>query len=379
MWTKPYGSTGKDVSVVSFGGMRFAEPQKIDEMAEIVKHGYDLGINYFDTAPGYSEDKSEDIMGAAFKQMDREKFYVSTKCSEPDGDKLRATLEKSLTRLGVEKIDFFHIWWVCTMEAWKGRIDGGAVAAVIKAKQEGLIEHMVISSHLHGDELAQVLDEAPFEGVTLGYNAINFPYRQAAIEASAAKNIGVVTMNPLSGGVIPQNAKRLDFLRGPQDKSVVEAAIRFNVSNPAITSALVGFANKDEVSQAAAAVDNFTPFDAERTEQIKTQVAESFDGLCTTCGYCLPCPVDIPIPQLMEAYNLKILDSDQDIPDRLKWHWVVDPAVAKTCTECGVCEDRCTQHISIRERLKEVVTITDEAAAKAAAEAEAKAKADAEA
>ena len=52
MLKKPYGSTGKEISAVSFGGMRFADFNDIDGMAKVVTHAYDKGINYFDTAPG---------------------------------------------------------------------------------------------------------------------------------------------------------------------------------------------------------------------------------------------------------------------------------------------------------------------------------------
>ena len=64
MWTKPYGNTGKNISAIGFGGMRFSEPENIDKMAEIVRHAYQRGVTYFDTAPGYCKDKSELIMAA---------------------------------------------------------------------------------------------------------------------------------------------------------------------------------------------------------------------------------------------------------------------------------------------------------------------------
>ena len=92
-----------------------------------------------------------------------------------------------------------------------------------------------------GDEFKQVLAEGHFEGVTLGYCAINFPFRQAAVDAAGGRGLGVVTMNPLGGGLIPQQRRAAGFLRRPEDRSVVEAAIRFNISQPAITAALVGF------------------------------------------------------------------------------------------------------------------------------------------
>lgn len=358
MRTRPYGKTGKEISIIGCGGMRFPKPEKIDEMAELVVYAYERGINYFDTAPGYCRDKSEIIMGAAFKQMPPGSFYVSTKSNKADGDALRKDLERSLRRMGLEKIHFFHIWCIVTLEAWRQRQADGAVAAALQAQKEGLIEHLVVSSHLPGDQLAEMLKEGPFEGVTLGFCAINFPYRQKAVDLAARRNLGVVTMNPLGGGLIPRNAERFDFLRGPGDPSVTAAALRFNVSHPAVTCALVGFSEKKHVDQAVEAVENFVPYDKARIRKIRKKILSSFNDLCTGCQYCLPCPAGLDIPRLMEAYNWKILQDDPDaIINRLAWHWNLTPQAAQACTLCGECEKRCTQHLPIRNRMKYIASL----------------------
>ena len=355
MFTKPYGQTGKDVSAISFGGMRFELEADIKTNAELVVYAHSKGINYFDSAPGYDGGDSEKTLGAAFKQMDRDSFYVSTKSNKSHGGELRADLETSMQRMGVDCVDFFHIWWVVTLEAWRGRVDGGAVAEAIRLKEEGLIKHLVLSSHLPGDDLGVVMQEAPFEGVLLGYCAINFPFRESAVKLAGEKDLGVVTMNPLGGGVIPQNAERLDWLRAKDDPSVVAAALRFNVSNPAITSALVGFTTKQHVDEACAAMENFTPYDPEHVERVRLHLKEKFGGLCTGCGYCMPCPNDVEMPKLMDTYNQLLLRDDPTIlADRLKWHWTLDPENIRQCTNCGLCEQRCTQHLPIVERMNEL-------------------------
>jgi len=358
MWKKTYGKTGKDISVIGFGGMRFANPADLDTSAAVVRHAHAKGINYFDTAPYYCDDRSEEIMGRAFQAMPRESFYVSTKCIEADGDKLRASLERSLTRLGVDSIDFFHIWCLLRPEQLDERRKGGAIAAAQRAKEEGLIKHLVVSSHLNGEDNAAVLDAGLFEGITIGYNAINFPFRAKTLEAAARHNLGVATMNPLGGGMIPRNAKRLAFLMGPQDKDVVQAALRFNVSQPAITCALVGFSCEREVDEAVAAVENFQPYPAAHIERVKSGIGSSFEGFCTGCEYCLPCPTGVPIPKFMDTYNQKILEgTDAAMKDRLKWHWSLPASDAAACTECGACEELCTQHLPIRERLKAIAAL----------------------
>jgi len=362
MLLKEYGRTGKKISAVSCGGMRFANPEDIDAAAEVVMHAYNKGITYFDTAPGYCKDKSEEIMGAAIRQMKPGTFYVSTKCTASDGDDLRKSLEKSLQRLGVEKIDFFHIWCIVKPEQWPQRKEGGAVVAAQKAKDEGLIDHLVVSSHMTGAQIQSMLDEGIFEGVTLGYCAINFPFRQQAIDAAGAAGLGVVTMNPLGGGVIPDNPDRFDFIRAEDDPDVVAAAIRFNVSQPAITSALVGFTTAEHVDQAVAAVEDFHPYPIEHIEAMKDHITSSFEGLCTGCGYCLPCPQGLEIPKLMDCYNMKILtDDDQQVLGRLRWHWGVPGDTAAGCSACGACETACTQQLPIIERMESIAKIAAEA------------------
>ena len=88
MQYREYGKTGKLVSVLSAGGMRYEKPDDIDRSAEVMVEAARLGVNYFDTAPGYSSDKSEDILGAAVREMKRLGLphYVSTKTWAPDHD-----------------------------------------------------------------------------------------------------------------------------------------------------------------------------------------------------------------------------------------------------------------------------------------------------
>ena len=356
MLYKQYGNTGKELSAIGFGGMRFTNPRDIDESAEIVLHAYRQGVNYFDTAPHYCEDKSEDIMGAAIRQMKPGTFYTSSKSSKANGKKLRGDLERSLKRLGVETIDFYHSWCLLSLENWEERKAGGAIKELQKAKEEGLIRHIAVSSHLPGEKIARVLDEGVFEGVTLGYCAINFPYREAAVKRAGELRLGVVTMNSLGGGTIPMNPDRLAFIKTEGDRSVVEAALRFNVSNPHVTCALAGFSSKEHVDQAVAAMKDFKPYQLKQVEKIRDQILEAFDQICTGCGYCLPCPEGVPISKLMDAYNMKVLagGDEQPMRGRMKWHWGITPDAAQTCSQCGECEEKCTQHLPIRDRLKEV-------------------------
>ena len=123
---REYGKTGKKVSVLGFGGMRFKEGEPIEKSSDILLRAVELGVNYLDTAPFYCHDKSEDIFGHALKQI-KTPVFVSTKCSENDGKIVRKSLEKSLKRLNVYKIDIFHFWCVLNMERFEKAKKGGAI------------------------------------------------------------------------------------------------------------------------------------------------------------------------------------------------------------------------------------------------------------
>ena len=363
---RSYGQTGKQVSAIGFGGMRFPLSEPVEKNAELVLYGHEKGITYFDTAPIYCDDKSEDIFGTALRQIKPGTYCVSTKCGSPDGKELRATLERSLERLGLDRIHFYNIWCIKSADDWEHRKKGGAVDALLKARDEGLVEHVVCSTHMTRDEASAVFDEEIFEGVTLGYNAVNFPFREQVVADAARHRMGVVAMNPLNGGLIPQHAQRFDFIRSENDPDVVHAALRFILTNPAVTSALVGFNSKKEIDQAVLAAEKSHPLPAGRRDEIKKRITDGFEGLCTGCGYCLPCPQGLPIPRLMDAYNMRILNGPEaaNITNRLKWHWGLSPAIAGDCTGCGQCEQACTQHLPIIERLAEITDAEQQMAAK---------------
>ena len=242
---------------------------------------------------------------------------------------------------------------------WQQRVSGGALREALRAKEEGLIGHVCVSTHMRGPEIAAMLADHPeIEGVTLGYSAINFPYRRAGVAAARQLRRGVVAMNPLGGGLIPRHAAHFDFIRAPGDPDVVTAALRFLASDPGITTALVGFNALAEIEAAVRAITDFTPYTPEHLAQIQTHIEEKFDSMCTGCGYCLPCPRNVPIPQYMDTHNHIQLGADPDAARaRLKYHWELTPQQAADCIACGLCETRCTQRLPIIQRLRTIAAL----------------------
>jgi len=355
---RDYGQTGKKVSLLGFGGMRFKNIDNHDECVSMMAAAAEGGVNYFDTAPGYFEDRSETVFGKGFAELRRRNlpYFAATKTFKSTESEIRTEIEAQLKRLDIPAIDFYHIWCITTVSNWEGRKKDGILQTFRKLKEEGLIRHICVSSHMIKNEIRELLMEGVFEGVLFGYSAYNFKTRQEAFDAVKAKKLGAVVMNPLGGGVIPQHPELFGFLQRPGE-SVPAAALRFLWDHPEITVTLVGFETIEQVKEALQAMEGYKPRTMSELEEAKSKAEHSFEHICTGCAYCDNCPQGIPIPKFMDAYNQKFLDKSNSADpagDRLKWHWNLEKSEAGKCSACGQCEEACTQHIDIIKRLKEI-------------------------
>lgn len=361
MLYKEYGKTGKKVSAVGFGGMRFDLSKSLEENAELVRYANSQGINYFDTAPGYCNDKSEEIFGIAFKDMPND-YYVSTKgmpTTYDTAEKAYEAVKKSIKRMGVKKINFYHIWCIRHIEHYELAMKpGGQYEGLLRCKEEGLIDHIVLSSHQTGNEVKTILEDGKIEGVLLGVNILNFPYRWEGVKAAYEMGYGIVAMNPLSGGAIPTHEEELAFLT-EGDETATEAALRFVISAPQISVALNGFTTKEHIDMACRIASEAKAFTDDEISEIQNKVGASMNEACTGCGYCDKCPVGIPIPSFMQVYNEKHVfhKTDEQMKNVVNgaYNWgllVGKKGTHEACIECGLCEEECTQHLPIIERLK---------------------------
>lgn len=358
-----YGQTEINVSAIGFGGMRFKDQSNVEACSSLVKAAYDAGINYFDTAPAYG--KSEDLFGAAFKQMKKTRakkpFYVSTKTMQSDPALVRKDLETSLKRMNLDHIDFYHVWCILSPGAYKERKANGVLKEFEKLKSEGLIKHICVSTHMTGSDIGEMLADYPFQGVLMGYSVTNFAYREEGLKKAAQLNRGVVVMNPLGGGIIPQNPQRFEFVKTRKDETVAQAALRFLLNDPKITIALVGFSGKEQIDEAVQAADGFKPIPLETVRKIRANLNENFNELCTSCQYCDECPRQIPIPKMMFAYNAFLLNKKPlDLINHIRYYWGIELPEAldilSKCTECGRCESACTQKLPVIDRIKQIHT-----------------------
>ncbi len=361
MLYREYGQTGVEVSALGMGCMRFERPDDIEDMAQVVYHAFEKGVTYFDTAPIYCDDQSETIVGTAIAEMKKtgKPFVVSSKCMLGEPAEIRKQCERSLERLQVDALDFYHVWCLVHPDDLDKRKQLGALEEFRRLKEEGLVRHISVSTHLEHTYIADMLDEGEglFEGMLIGLNAMNYDLRYVGVQEAARRGMGVVTMNTLGGGLLISHADHYGFIRRTPEESMVDAAIRFNLSLPEITVALVGFRNTDDVDSAVAAVERFEPLTETELAYIKKKLVEKSQSFCTQCGYCRDCPVEIPVVRFMDAYNQRMLEGPKAGLAQMRWHWWTPDvrAALEGCIRCGHCEDVCTQHLPILERFDQLI------------------------
>lgn len=367
---KTFGKTGKEVSALGMGVSRFSpeEYDTIDGMercAQIIVKAWENGINYFDVAPTYCNWRAEEMLGIALKQISGTVYITSKSSSTQDStaDALRHRLETTLQKLGLEKITFYNMWGILNYDQYLDVIKpGGPYEGALKAKEEGLIEHIGFSAHCTGEEIERILEDNLFEGMTIGYNAINFKYREKGLLAAQKKGLGVAIMNPLYGGVIPQNPNKFDFIRNEKNQTLAQAALLFDASQDAISVVLSGMTTEKEITENTSCFSKNYKFSEKKISTIKDKIEKEFDSLCTGCNYCQGCPQQIKTNQLMLAYNQYILtdNSISELQKYMKDVWRYTEEIKFKCLQCGYCEKKCTQHLPIIKRIQQMNGFSDQ-------------------
>jgi predicted aldo/keto reductase-like oxidoreductase len=365
MQYREYGKTGVKVSVLGFGAMRISRIKSridVELSASILRHAFDLGVNYVDTAAIYSRGRNETIVGKAI-QGRRDQVFVATKnyYRGKSEDEWQTHLDGSLERLGTDYIDFYHLHAVRWDVYRKQLGPGKPVERFRKAKEEGLVRHLCFSSHDKPENIIKLIDSGEFDGMLVQYNLLDRANEQAIAHAHE-KGMGVAIMGPVGGGrLAPPSEKIQDMVGGA--KSTPDIALRFVLSNPNVTLALSGMTNIEMVKENVVTASREEPLSAEERQRVLEALVETqrlSDLYCTGCGYCMPCPNDVDIPSNFEAMNYYrvwgLEEHARNLYKRLgkrRRRGAVVQRWAAACVECGECEPKCPQNIPIRERLKE--------------------------
>lgn len=367
MQYRKLGRTGITVSALGFGGMRLPMEEghvKTEEAIGVIHKAFDMGVNLIDTAVRYCHEESQTIVGKALKGW-RDKVTLSTKNNYKGNDPVewRAVLDQSLRRLDVDLIDIynFHGLRLETFREWEA-LDHSPIDEMMRAKEEGLIEHIGFSCHDTPQNMIELLDTGLFESLILQYNLLNTANEEVIAHAHD-KSIGIIVMGPVGGGRLAAPSPQLMEMIDRPVASTAELALRFVLSNQGVSSALSGMGSIQMVEEnvATASLDKpLTPKERERIVEALEEKKRLCDLYCTACGYCVPCPNGVDIPRNFELVNHYRLYGLEDYArqqyQRLGTREVegeIVPAWAEACEECGECEEKCPQNIDIRRQLKE--------------------------
>lgn len=364
-----FGKTGIQVSRLGFGCMRFpsreVDGKKVfdeEESIRMMHRAMELGVNYFDTAPGYCEKQSEIIVGKALKGR-RDKVYLSTKypSEEASGDDLERKLETSLKKLDTDYIDFYHMWGI-SLKTFVERLDtpDGPMARARKLRDAGVIRHISFSFHDAPENMIEIIrrGEGVFASVLCQYNLLDRA-NEDAIAYAHEQGLGVTIMGPVGGGRLGAPSKVIQDLLPGKVQSSAEMALRFVMNNKNVNIALSGMSSMDMVEENAAVASNMEPLTPEEEARIAASLEENrrlADLYCTGCNYCMPCPKGINIPEIFKMMNYHrvygLTKFARDNYARIGKDPWLNFQNAAACVQCGACEKKCPQHLHIREQLR---------------------------
>jgi predicted aldo/keto reductase-like oxidoreductase len=344
MQKKILGKTGWSVSAISFGAIKLPRISP-KECETLLNRALDSGINYIDTADCYGD--SEEKIGQVLRKR-RKEFYLSTKVDERDGPGVRAKLDRCLRRLQTEWIDLLFFHDVRGGE-YERIFHTGGLEELRKAQKKGEITHLGISIHNNLVMMRQAVESGVFSVLMVAYSALDEDRLTAdLLPLAASRGVGLVAMKPLAGGRLgntPRSWNRPLF-RG---ESPAQIALRYVLSNPHISCAIPGMMAMDELEENLRVGKIPRELSPEEIKEFMAMAAEAGKGFCRNCGYCLPCPEGILIPDVFRyenyyrQYGLKDWAREQ--------YRVLNPG-AQACSDCRTCLDRCPYGVSIPSGLK---------------------------
>ncbi|NLW44035.1 MAG: aldo/keto reductase [Syntrophomonadaceae bacterium] len=323
------GKTGLWVSVIGFGGIPI---QRVDDQTamQLVNRALNLGINFFDTARGYTD--SEAKLGLVLRERQQEAI-IATKSMARTREEMARDIEKSLRALGTEYIDLYQVHNVQhPSELEQVLKPGGAIEALLEAKKSGIIKHIGITSHIK-ELFKDALKTGFFETIQLPFNPIESDGIPEILDLAAAHGAGVIIMKPLAGGSIKNAALALKYI------------LEYPVST--IIPGMDSLQQVEENASIGSWSDNLTP--AER-EMLNREIKEIGITFCRRCGYCRPCPqgIDIPLVFLLDGYYTRY-----GLTEWAKERYRGMKVQPDACTECKECEDKCPYNLPIHRMLVE--------------------------
>lgn len=322
------GKTNLIVEKLGWGGIpiqRVGEREAVSVIQAVIEMGVDL----LDTARAYTN--SEHRVGLALQKIDRP-VILSSK-SPIKTAKIYSDVQESLKQMKVKKINIYHLHNVSNFEDYERVLaPGGAYEGLKRARDEGLIDHIGVTSHSL-NVLERAIEDGHFEVIMACYSFLEPEAATKVFPLAKEKDVGVLAMKPYSGGVIEE--------AGP--------ALRFSLSTPNIAP-IPGSETLERARENWKIFTegySLTEKDKERIEVLKKEFDRQF---CRRCDYCQPCT---------EKINIQFVVGLKSVVKRFGPHaqeigWMKGLIEkARNCSECGECLPRCPYQLPIPDLIKE--------------------------
>ncbi|MDR3278608.1 MAG: aldo/keto reductase [Oscillospiraceae bacterium] len=324
--TVTLGTTGITVNKNGFGALPI---QRVDEETAVLllRRAYGGGVRFFDTARFYTD--SERKVGAAFSGM-REKVCIATKTMSADEDGFWAQLGESLKMLQTDYIDIYQFHNPAFVP--KPGDGSGLYEAMTEAKAQGKIRHIGITNH----RLPLAIEAAEsglYETVQFPFNYLSSSDEENFVKLCRERNVGVIAMKALSGGLITNSAAAYAYLA--QFDNVIP---------------IWGVQRETELDEFLSYTENPPALDAAARAVIESDRVSLGGEFCRGCGYCMPCPAGIEIPT---CARMILLSRRAPQAIYLTPEWDEKMALIDHCLNCGRCKERCPYGLDTPRLLRE--------------------------
>ncbi len=366
---------GDELSILGFGYMRLPAGKAgtgIDEERAIrqLRSAIDRGLNYIDTAPAYHFGRSEQILARALGEGYRERVRIATKLP-PWSVRTRADMDRilagQLATLKTDHIDYYLLHSL-TRESFVRLKLLGVLEFLDAAKKDGRIRNAGFSSHADLATFKEIVDSYDWTFCQIQYNYLD-EQNQAGTEGlkyAHEKNLAVMIMEPLRGGnlagPVPEEVQKI-WDDSPVKRSPAAWALRWVWDHPETTVVLSGMNDENHIDENIRTAEDACPSSLSGDELSRiARVRDTYRTLmkigCTGCGYCMPCPAGVDIPDCFALYNARYLFPKDRSPQfqYIGRHGGLMGGVsyAGLCRDCGKCEKACPQHLPVRDRLRDV-------------------------
>ncbi len=369
------------VSILGFGAMRlplvggtqiptdsFDPARSIDEeeTTRMIEYAIDHGVNYFDTAYNYHGGKSEVVLGKILKPYG-DRVIVATKLpvflAKERGDFDRF-LGEQLERLQRDCLDVYLLHGL-NATTWENAKNLGVFSFLEGAKKDGRVRRVGFSFHDRFAVFKEIVDAYDWSVCQIQYNYLDEQYQAGneGLAYAASKGIGVVVMEPLRGGKlakVPREAQRL-FESSSEKRAPAAWGLRWVWNHPDVATVLSGMSSLNQVQEniafaAEGKANSLSSVDLALVDRVRQVFRSLFTVDCTGCAYCMPCSAGVNIPMNLSLYNDTM--TFKDPTGVMIYNAFLPPEQrASVCVECGECEEKCPQHIQIREELKKAHTV----------------------